>query len=214
MSPIVFLVCAPAIVLGIAFVSVLLGAATAGAWETFERRPQADPTIAGADPVKGAPPQRPRARAAYERRGRGVLRRGPPGGRRTAVDRRRPAWPGAGSGAEECGAPHPDSGTGCPAVERGHPERAPIRRSQVTRLARVLRDMRAYRANRIVMPRYDLLDPSRSHEGIPASPRSGVVDSGSVLYNCATRAPAAPPGRSGRSAIGAILWVRREAPHP
>jgi hypothetical protein len=64
MSPIVFLVCAPAVVLGIAFVSVLLGAATAGAWEAFERRPQADPTIAGSGSVKGAPPRRPRVRAA------------------------------------------------------------------------------------------------------------------------------------------------------
>jgi hypothetical protein len=65
MSPIVFLVCAPAVVLGIAFVSVLLGAAAAGAWETLERRPQAHETTGRPATMQIVdPPQRPRARAA------------------------------------------------------------------------------------------------------------------------------------------------------
>jgi hypothetical protein len=64
MSPIVFLVCAPAVVVGLAFVSLLLGAATAGAWESLERRSQANPPAAGPGSVKAAPPQGPRARAA------------------------------------------------------------------------------------------------------------------------------------------------------
>jgi hypothetical protein len=64
MSPIVFLVFAPVIVLGFAFASLLLGAATAGVWETFEQRQQAVPTAAGSGPLTGAPPQSPRARAA------------------------------------------------------------------------------------------------------------------------------------------------------
>jgi hypothetical protein len=64
MSPIVFLVFAPVIVLGAAFASLLLGAATAGVWETFEQRPRAVPPAAGSGPVTVAPPQGPRARAA------------------------------------------------------------------------------------------------------------------------------------------------------
>jgi hypothetical protein len=64
MSPLVFLVCAPAIVVGIAFVSTLLSAATAGAWEVIERCPQADPATAESASVRAAPPRSPRARAA------------------------------------------------------------------------------------------------------------------------------------------------------
>jgi hypothetical protein len=63
MSPIVFLVLTPRCP-GVAFVSLLLGAATAGARETLERLTQAAPTAAGSDPVKRAPPRGPRARAA------------------------------------------------------------------------------------------------------------------------------------------------------
>ena len=41
MSPIVFIVFAPVVLGGIAFAALLLGAATAGAWEAVERRPSA-----------------------------------------------------------------------------------------------------------------------------------------------------------------------------
>jgi hypothetical protein len=64
MSPIVLLVFAPAIFLGIAFASLLLGAAAAGVWETFEQRPQANPVAAAPGPVEADRRQAPRARAA------------------------------------------------------------------------------------------------------------------------------------------------------
>jgi sterol desaturase/sphingolipid hydroxylase (fatty acid hydroxylase superfamily) len=64
MSAIVFLVWVPAIVLGVALLSLLLGAATAGVWETLEHRQQADPNSAEPGSVNIAPRQGPRARAA------------------------------------------------------------------------------------------------------------------------------------------------------
>jgi hypothetical protein len=64
MSAIVFLIWVPAIVLGVALLSVLLGAATAGVWETVEHRQEADPTSAEPGSVSIAPRQGPRVRAA------------------------------------------------------------------------------------------------------------------------------------------------------
>jgi hypothetical protein len=64
MSAIVFLIWVPAIVLGVALASLLLGAATAGVWETVEHRQRATPTSAEPVSVTITPRQGPRARAA------------------------------------------------------------------------------------------------------------------------------------------------------
>jgi hypothetical protein len=64
MSPLVLIVCAPVIVVVVAFVSLLLGAATAGAWEVIERQPQSSPTTAPPGSPQVTRHEGPHARAA------------------------------------------------------------------------------------------------------------------------------------------------------
>jgi hypothetical protein len=64
MSPIVIIVFAPVVVLGIVFYSVLLGAAFAGLWEAAERRAERRLTTSGQARSQAAPPGLERPRAA------------------------------------------------------------------------------------------------------------------------------------------------------
>jgi len=60
MSPIVIIVFAPVVLIGLVFYSLLFGAALAGVWEAVEERTQATPPASG----KAPPPQHVYTRAA------------------------------------------------------------------------------------------------------------------------------------------------------
>lgn len=64
MSPIVILVFAPVVIGGLAFLALLLGAATAGAWEAVEGRVDARPSPPGPARLQVAPRERTHSRAA------------------------------------------------------------------------------------------------------------------------------------------------------
>jgi hypothetical protein len=64
MSPIVIIVFAPVVVLGIVFYSVLLGAAAAGIWEAAERRAEQRLSTSGRARSQAAPRGREHPRAA------------------------------------------------------------------------------------------------------------------------------------------------------
>lgn len=63
MSPIVFLVFAPVAVVGLAFIAFLLGAASAGVWETVEERARltSPPTASSRPPIASQDGARRRA---------------------------------------------------------------------------------------------------------------------------------------------------------
>lgn len=64
MSPIVIIVFAPVVVLGIVFYSVLLGAAFASIWEAAERRAERRLSTSGRARSQAAPPGREYPRTA------------------------------------------------------------------------------------------------------------------------------------------------------
>jgi hypothetical protein len=64
MSPIVIIVFAPVVVIGIVFYSVLLGAAFAGIWEAAEGRAERRLSTSGQARSQAAPREREQPRAA------------------------------------------------------------------------------------------------------------------------------------------------------
>jgi hypothetical protein len=53
MSPIVIIVFAPVVLIGLVFYSLLFGAALAGVWEAVEERTRARPPASGKAPSRG-----------------------------------------------------------------------------------------------------------------------------------------------------------------
>ena len=64
MSAIVLIVFAPVIIAGVALVALLLGAATAGAWESIEEHSRVDPPVDGPLRSQVATQEGPHTRAA------------------------------------------------------------------------------------------------------------------------------------------------------